>query len=72
VLDLFDVCRRASGVHVEPVFDPPRLGELQRSVLDTSLAERELGFSARTSFDDGITATWEFIRAEGERDRGAN
>jgi len=72
VLDLFDVCRRASGVHVEPVFDPPRLGELQRSVLDASLAERELGFSARTSFDDGITATWEFIRAEGERDRGAN
>jgi len=72
VLDLFDVCRRASGVDVEPVFDPPRLGELQRSVLDTSLAERELGFSARASFDDGITATWEFIRAEGERDRGAN
>jgi len=72
VLDLFDVCRRVSGVDVEPVFDPPRLGELQRSVLDTSLAERELGFSARTSFDDGITATWEFIRAEGERDRGAN
>ena len=72
VLDLFDVCRRVSGVDVEPVFDPPRLGELQRSVLDTSLAERELGFSARTSFDDGMTATWEFIRAEGERDRGAN
>lgn len=72
VLDLFEVCRRASGVDVEPVFDPPRLGELQRSVLDASLAERELGFSARTSFDDGIAATWEFIRAEGERDRGAN
>ena len=68
VLDLFEACRRASGVDVEPVFDPPRLGELQRSVLDTGLAERELGFRAATSFDDGIAATWEFIRsAEGER-----
>ena len=72
VLELFEVCRRASGVDVEPVFDPPRLGELQRSVLDAGLAERELGFRARTSFDDGIAATWEFIRAEGEGGRGAN
>ena len=71
VLDLFEVCRRASGVDVEPVFDAPRLGELQRSVLDTGLAERELGFAASTSFDDGIRSTWDFIRAEGERDRGA-
>ena len=76
VLDLFEVCRRVSGVHVEPVFDPPRLGELQRSVLDASLAERELGFAAETSFEDGIAATWEFIRAEseaeGEGGQGAN
>ncbi|MGH3040877.1 MAG: NAD-dependent epimerase/dehydratase family protein [Gaiellaceae bacterium] len=75
VLDLFEVCRRASGVDVEPVFDPPRLGELQRSVLDASFAERELGFDARTSFDDGIAATWEFIRnsnREGEDGHGAN
>ena len=72
VLELFEACRRASGVDVEPVFDPPRLGELQRSVLDASLAERELGFAARTSFDDGIAATWEFIRAEGENRHGAN
>ncbi len=72
VLDLFEVCRRVSGVDVEPVFDPPRLGELQRSVLDASLAERELGFTAETSFEDGIAATWEFIQAEGEDGRGAN
>ena len=62
VLDLLDACLRVSGVEVEPVFDPPRLGELQRSVLDPGLAERELGFSARTPFVDGIAATWESIR----------
>ena len=63
VLELFEACRRASGVDVDPVFDPPRLGELQRSVLDAGLAERELGFAAETSFDDGIAAAWTFIRA---------
>jgi UDP-glucose 4-epimerase len=63
VLDLLDTCLRASGVEAEPVFDPPRLGELQRSVLDPSLAERELGFRAQTPFEDGIAATWESIRA---------
>lgn len=72
VLDLLAACLRASGVDVEPVFDPPRLGELQRSVLDTGLAERELGFRAATPFDDGIVATWDFIRAEGEGADGAN
>jgi UDP-glucose 4-epimerase len=72
VLELFEVCRRASGVHVEPVFDPPRLGELQRSVLDPALAERELGFVASTSFEDGIAAAWELVRVEGEVRPGAN
>jgi UDP-glucose 4-epimerase len=62
VLDLLDACLRASEVEVEPVFDPPRLGELQRSVLDPGLAERELGFTAQTPFADGIAATWESIR----------
>jgi len=62
-----------SGVDVRPVFDPPRLGELQRSVLDAGLAERELGFVAQTSFEDGIAAAWTFIReGEGEKVRGAN
>jgi UDP-glucose 4-epimerase len=71
VLELFEVSRTVSGVDVEPVFDPPRLGELQRSVLDPGLAERELGFRAATSFRDGLAATWESIR-EGEAGDGAN
>jgi dTDP-glucose 4,6-dehydratase/UDP-glucose 4-epimerase len=72
VLELFETCRQASGVDVEPVFDPPRLGELQRSVLDAGLAKRELGLSLETSFADGIAATWKFISAEGEGADGSN
>ena len=72
VLELADACRRVSGVAVEPVFAPARLGELQRSVLDPSLAERELGFRSRTSLDEGLAATWRSLEPEGEAVAGAN
>ena len=71
VLDLWEACRRVSGVEVEPEFAPARLGELQRSVLDPGLAERELGFRARTGLDEGLAKTWSSV-AEGEARAGAN
>jgi UDP-glucose 4-epimerase len=73
VLELADGCKRGSGVDAEVVFDPPRLGELGRSVLDPSRAEEALGWRPATSLDDGLEATWNFVRkAEGESGAGAN
>jgi UDP-glucose 4-epimerase len=73
VLELLDACTRAAGVDAEPVFAPPRAGELQRSVLDPTLAERELGFRAGTALGEGLSATWEFVRrAEGVERAEAN
>jgi UDP-glucose 4-epimerase len=73
VLELADACRRAAGVDVETIFEPARPGELQRSVLDPARAEEALGFRAATSPDDGLAATWEFVReAEGVSAAGAN
>ncbi len=71
VLELADACGRVSGVDLEPVFAPPRLGELQRSVLDPELAARELGFRAGTELDAGLAQTWRSVR-EGEAVAGAN
>ena len=65
VLELADACRAASGVDREPVFADARLGELQRSVLSTALAERELGFRSAVELADGIARTWNSIRGEG-------
>jgi UDP-glucose 4-epimerase len=62
VNELFDACRRVSGRSVTAEIAPPRAGELARSVLDPSLAQRELGFAAQTSLEDGLRATWEWIR----------
>jgi UDP-glucose 4-epimerase len=73
VLDLAEACQSAAGVSVETEHAAARPGELQRSVLDPGRAERELGIRARTSLEDGLAATWEFIReAEGEGVDGAN
>jgi UDP-glucose 4-epimerase len=73
VLDLAAACKRASGIDAEIVFDPPRLGELARSVLDSSRAAAALGFRPATTLDDGLAATWNFVQeAEGEGGLGAN
>ena len=72
VIELFEACRRVSGVDVEPEYAPARLGELQRSFLDPALAERELGVRAETTLDEGLSRTWTSIRAEGEMAAGAN
>jgi UDP-glucose 4-epimerase len=73
VLELAMACRRAAGVESETVFEAARAGELQRSFLDPTRAKEALGFRATTSLDEGLAATWEFVRdAEGEHAREAN
>jgi UDP-glucose 4-epimerase len=64
VLELYDAIVRASGVMRDPEFAEPRLGEVQRSVLDISLAARELGWRPERSLDDGLTQTWAWIVQE--------
>jgi len=64
VVGLYDAIRTASGIDREPSFAPARLGELQRSVLDASLAERELGWRPGHTLDHGLAATWEWISSE--------
>ena len=53
VLDLLE----GLGYEGEPEFLPPRAGELQRSVLDVSKAERLYGWRAEVPLVDGLAAT---------------
>jgi len=63
VLELVEAMRTATGREIDPEHGPERLGDLQRSVLDPSVAERELGWRAETSLEDGLRATWQFFTA---------
>src|SRR6478672_6720409 len=58
VLELYDAIVRTTGIERAPEHAEPRVGELQRSVLDPSAAERDLGWRATTSLDDGLARTW--------------
>jgi len=61
VLELYDGCRRVAGSSLEAEQAPARLGELQRSVLDVALAERELGWRAEVPLEEGLRRTWEWF-----------
>jgi UDP-glucose 4-epimerase len=65
VLELYGAIQRVSGLEREPELAPARLGELQRSVLDPGRAERELGWRARHTLQEGLQATWEWMSARG-------
>ncbi len=58
VRTIFDSLRATAGVDVEPVLAPLRTGELERSCLDPSRAERELGWKAAVALDDGLAMTY--------------
>jgi UDP-glucose 4-epimerase len=62
VVDLYAAIQRAAGVEREPAYAETRLGELQRSVLDASLASRDLGWQPERSLADGLAETWEWMQ----------
>jgi UDP-glucose 4-epimerase len=61
VLELYERVQRVAGVEHEPKLAEARPGELQRSVLDASLAKRELGWEPQHSLDEGLAETWAWI-----------
>jgi len=63
VVELAAAIGVASGIDRPAELAPARLGELQRSVLDVSLAARELGWRPAHSLADGLAATWRWIAA---------
>jgi UDP-glucose 4-epimerase len=63
VLELLERIQHVAGTDVKPEFADPRPGELQRSVLDVSVAARELGWRPQHDLDAGLAETWAWISA---------
>jgi UDP-glucose 4-epimerase len=62
VLELAEILGRLGGAeNFEPEFAPARAGEVQRISLDAARAERELGWRATTSLEDGLRLTLDAI-----------
>ncbi len=62
VVELFDSLKAALGSSVEPVFGPPRGGEIGHIFLDSQKAFRDLGWSASYTLEEGFRETIKYYR----------
>ena len=62
VRQLHSAIASAVGAPDEPEFHPPRLGDLRRSCLDNSRAEKVLGWTPKVKLEDGVAQTVAFFR----------
>ncbi len=63
VNDIFRELKAILGFAEEPIYEPPRAGEVQRIYLDATRAKRVLGWAPSTSFVEGLKQTVEWSRA---------
>ncbi len=68
LLQLLDQLRELLKVDIEPIHDPPRVGEIRDSMADITQANRILGYIPAISFNDGLAQSIEHYRgvARGE------
>ena len=62
LLDIYHSLARALGVATEPVFGPPRPGDIRHSNADISKARRLLGYDPEYDFDRGLAEAIEWYR----------
>ncbi len=62
LIDIYYGLTHALGVDVEPIFGPPRAGDIRHSNADISKARRLLGYDPDWSFERGIRAAIEWYR----------
>lgn len=61
LLELLDLLAAGLGVTPEPIFAPPRVGDVRHSRADATAAERDLGWVAQVSVQEGLTRTLEAL-----------
>ncbi len=62
LLELLDAICVAAGRPADPIFAPPRPGDIVHSQADISVAERELGYQVGVPFAEGIARTVAWYR----------
>jgi UDP-N-acetylglucosamine/UDP-N-acetyl-alpha-D-glucosaminouronate 4-epimerase len=62
LLDLVAAINRVLGTEIEPIFDPPRVGDVRDSLADISQARSVLGYQPTVDFDEGLRRSIEYYR----------
>lgn len=72
LLELLDSIGDAAGHRVEPVFGPPRAGDILHSQADIAVAQVSLGYSVVVPFREGIARTIAWYAGQTSADRSAD
>ncbi len=67
ILTIYLKLQELMGSPLGPVYGPAKPGEQRRSVLDSTLAQRELGWQPRTNLSQGLAQTVAAFREAGAR-----
>ncbi len=62
VIDLLNEINKILGLSIPPAFQPPRPGDVQRTLADPSKAKRLLKWQGRVGFSEGLRRTVEWFR----------
>lgn len=50
------------GTNIEPMYDPPRVGDVRHSMASIEKAERILGYRPVVTFEEGLRRTVEWFK----------
>ena len=59
---IYEKLQHIIGFSAPPIYSEPRTGEIQRTYLEASKAQRELGWRAQIGLDEGLRQTVEWFR----------
>ena len=63
LLELLAAINRVLGTKVEPIFAPPRAGDVRESLADITLAREVLGYEPTVDFDEGLRRSIEYYKS---------
>jgi UDP-glucose 4-epimerase len=72
LLELLDAICEATGHLVQPVFGPPREGDIVHSQADISIARDQLGYSVLVPFREGVAKTVAWYLEQTSKSRAAD
>jgi len=67
---LFAALRHRIGGNIEPVYGPPRAGDVKHSLASIERIQKELGYQVGTSFEEGIDRTVQWYQTAGLKTLG--
>ena len=57
ILNLVDTLNEITGKSIEPIFTPPRAGDVLRTLADISKVKQKLGYEPKVDFKEGLRRT---------------